>query len=34
MQNRDIGMGSTPIGNEAFASQARPRGSKTELVLQ
>jgi hypothetical protein len=34
MQNRSIGIGSTPIGNEGFAHpSARLRGSKTKLVL-
>ena len=35
MQNRGIGTGSSPIGNEGFAHpSARQRRRKTELVLQ
>ena len=33
MQNKGIGIGSSPIGNEGFAHpSARPRRSKTKLV--
>ena len=35
MQNRGIGIGSSPIGNEGFSHpSARPRRSKIKLVLQ
>ena len=35
MQNRGIGIGSSPIGNEGFSHpSARTRRSKIKLVLQ